>query len=111
MCVVALQAAVDASKIGVTIATRYSASRPQFGDRPILSYITQQRRLFVGLATAYSMHLAMLQLKQIVVQVCVWLCAVHATGRRLGSVGGQGTAGDATGLLAAEVSSERTAVH
>ncbi|KAL4857436.1 Acyl-coenzyme A oxidase 3 [Chlorella vulgaris] len=62
------QAAVDASKIGVTIATRYSASRPQFGDRPILSYITQQRRLFVGLATAYSMHLAMLQLKQIVVQ-------------------------------------------
>ncbi len=70
------------------MAWRYSASRPQFGDRPILSYITQQRRLFVGLATAYSMHLAMLQLKQIVVQVCVWLCAVHATGCSLGQCWG-----------------------
>jgi alkylation response protein AidB-like acyl-CoA dehydrogenase len=60
---------VDACKIGVTIAVRYSASRPQFGDRPILAYITQQRRLFGGLATTYAMHLAMLALKQIAVQV------------------------------------------
>ncbi len=27
---------------------------PQFGDRPILSYLTHQRRLFVGLATTYG---------------------------------------------------------
>ena len=101
------QAAIDACKIGVTVATRYSArrtqasSRPaapsswlgpvspslpacvpahlapvplctrplQFGDRAILGYITHQRRLFSGLATTYAMHLAMLHLKQLVVQV------------------------------------------
>lgn len=28
--------------------------RSQFGDRPILSYLTHQRRLFVGLATTYG---------------------------------------------------------
>lgn len=62
------QAAIDACKIGVTVATRYSARRTQFGDRAILGYITHQRRLFSGLATTYAMHLAMLHLKQLVVQ-------------------------------------------
>ncbi|KAI7838260.1 hypothetical protein COHA_007949 [Chlorella ohadii] len=62
------QGAVDACKIGCTIAIRYAADRPQFGDRPILSYLTHQRRLFVGLATTYAFHLAMLQLKQVVVK-------------------------------------------
>lgn len=62
------QGAVDACKIGCTIAIRYAADRPQFGDRLILSYLTHQRRLFVGLATTYAFHLAMLQLKQVVVK-------------------------------------------
>lgn len=34
-----------------------------------MGYITQQRRLFVGLACSYAYHVAMLQLKNIVVQV------------------------------------------
>ncbi len=36
---------------------------PQFGDRLILDYITHQRRLLPGLATAYAMHLGILQIK------------------------------------------------
>lgn len=59
------QGAVDAMKIGLTIAIRYSADRPQFGDTPIIDYITQQRRLFPALATAYALHLSMVQLKQL----------------------------------------------
>ncbi|GAB4820084.1 hypothetical protein N2152v2_007130 [Parachlorella kessleri] len=62
------QAAVDATKMGVTIALRYAASRPQFGDRLILDYITHQRRLLPGLATAYAMHLGILQIKGLAVQ-------------------------------------------
>jgi acyl-CoA oxidase len=41
----------------------------QFGLTPILDYLTHQRRLFPALAATYAMHLAMLQLKQIVVKV------------------------------------------
>lgn len=53
------QAAVDACKVGVTIALRYAVGRPQFGDTEIVSYITHQRRLIPALATAYAMHLSM----------------------------------------------------
>lgn len=57
------QAAVDACKVGVTIAVRYGVKRPQFGDRAVMGYVTHQRRLLPALATTYAMHLAMLQLK------------------------------------------------
>ncbi|KAI8467025.1 MAG: acyl-CoA dehydrogenase/oxidase C-terminal [Monoraphidium minutum] len=110
------QGAIDAMKIGLTIALRYSAARPQasapprlapclpsllacalpreellaaprcarrrarplarhprwhaFGDKLILDYLTQQRRLLPGLAATYAFHLAMRRLKD-----------VHAAGR------------------------------
>lgn len=60
------QGAIDACKIGVTIAIRYSTQRPQFGDKLIMDYLTHQRRLLPGLATTYALHLAMGNLK-------VWL--------------------------------------
>jgi acyl-CoA oxidase len=58
------QGAVDACKIGVTVAIKYALKRPQFGDKPIMAYITHQRRLLPALATTYAMHLSMLALKQ-----------------------------------------------
>ncbi len=57
------QGAVDACKIGVTIAVRYGAQRPQFGGKIILDYLTHQRRLFPALATTYAMHIALTRLK------------------------------------------------
>jgi alkylation response protein AidB-like acyl-CoA dehydrogenase len=69
------QGAVDACKIGSTIALRYSASRPQFGDKLIMDYLTHQRRLLPGLATAYALQLGMKQLK-----VCVHLCVGDVCG-------------------------------
>jgi acyl-CoA oxidase len=59
------QAAVDACKSGVTITLRYSCTRPQFGQTPIIEYITQQRRIIPALATTYAMHLSMLKCKNI----------------------------------------------
>jgi acyl-CoA oxidase len=59
------QGAVDACKIGVTIAIRYSASRPQFQNKMVLEYLTHQRLLFPALATTYAMHLSMDRLKLI----------------------------------------------
>lgn len=35
----------------------------QFGDRPIMDYVTHQRRLYPALATAYALHLSMVGLK------------------------------------------------
>lgn len=61
--IVMAQGAVDACKQGLTIALRYSASRTQFGDRPILDYVTHQRRLFPGLATTYALQFAVNDLK------------------------------------------------
>lgn len=40
-----------------------AAPAAQFNDRPILEYITHQRRLMPGLATAYAMHLALQHVK------------------------------------------------
>ena len=57
------QSAVDASKIGVTIAVRYACKRPQFGEKMIMEYITHQRRLLPALATTYAMQLSMVKLK------------------------------------------------
>jgi acyl-CoA oxidase len=59
------QAAVDSLKIGVTIAIRYSLQRPQFGDVPIMQYVTHQLRLLPALADAYALHLGLKQLKRI----------------------------------------------
>ena len=57
------QGAIDASKIGTSIAIRYACKRPQFGERRVMEYVTHQRRLLPGLASTYAMHLAMLKLK------------------------------------------------
>lgn len=57
------QGAIDAAKIGVTIAIRYACARPQFGSKNIMEYLTHQRRLLPALATTYALHLAMQRLK------------------------------------------------
>ncbi len=54
---------VSASKVGVTIATRYAESRRQFGkpgerEVKVLDYPTHQRRLMPALAATYAMHFA-----------------------------------------------------
>jgi alkylation response protein AidB-like acyl-CoA dehydrogenase len=49
--------------IGTTIALRYAADRPQFGDKLIGDYLTHQRRLLPGVAVTYALQLAMKQLK------------------------------------------------
>jgi len=59
------QGAIDACKIGVTIATRYAMSRPQFNDTRIIEYLTHQRRLFPALATTYALHLSTDALKRV----------------------------------------------
>lgn len=57
------QGAIDASKIGVTIALRYACARPQFAGKRIMEYLTHQRRLLPALATTYAMQLQSLRLK------------------------------------------------
>lgn len=57
------QGAIDACKIGVTIAVRYGCARPQFNGKVVMSYLTHQRRLLPALATTYAMHLLGLRLK------------------------------------------------
>jgi Acyl-CoA dehydrogenase, C-terminal domain len=57
------QAAVDSLKIGVTIALRYAHLRPQFGNTPIMNYVTHQFRLLPVLADAYALHLGLGHLK------------------------------------------------
>jgi hypothetical protein len=59
------QGAIDACKIGLTIAIRYGAMRPQFGDKLVIEYLTHQRRLMPGLASTYAHHLAMGHLKDV----------------------------------------------
>ncbi len=53
-----------ASKLGLTIAIRYSDQRQQFGPEgsaevPILNYRTHQRRLIPLLANAYALHFSL----------------------------------------------------
>lgn len=55
--------AVDASKIGIVIAIRYSCTRPQFGSKIIMDYLTHQNRLLPALANTYALHFAMGALK------------------------------------------------
>jgi len=57
------QGAVDAAKIGLAIAVRYGADRPQFGGRAVLTYLTHQRRLLPCVAATYALHLGMGALK------------------------------------------------
>ena len=49
--------------MGTAIAIRYSCKRPQFGEKMIMEYITQQRRLLPGLATTYAMQVSMARLR------------------------------------------------
>ncbi len=57
------QGAIDASKIGVSIALRYACARPQFQGKRIMEYLTHQRRLLPALATTYAMQIQSLRLK------------------------------------------------
>jgi acyl-CoA oxidase len=59
------QGAVDAAKIGLAIAVRYSSDRPQFNGRVIMTYLTHQRRLLPCVASTYALHLGMGALKKI----------------------------------------------
>ena len=58
------QGAIDASKVALAIAIRYSMSRPQFGDRIVMDYVTHQRRLLVPLATMYALSFALIDVKR-----------------------------------------------
>lgn len=58
-------AAVDACKQALIIAISYSVARPQFGERVIMEYVTQQRRLLPYLASTVALHLALGQLKEV----------------------------------------------
>jgi hypothetical protein len=65
------QGGVDGQKLGLTVALRYAASRPQFGDKPIAAYLTHQRRLLPALANTYALQLAQKHLKVCACAVCV----------------------------------------
>lgn len=56
--------ALSLTKLGILIATRYGASRKQFGppkkeELPILDYLTHQRRLFIPMATVIGFQLGL----------------------------------------------------
>jgi acyl-CoA oxidase len=56
--------AISLTKLGLLIATRYAASRKQFGppkkeEVSILDYLTHQRRLFVPMATVIGFQLGL----------------------------------------------------
>ena len=70
------QGAVDACKVGTAIAIRYSCKRPQFGEKMIMEYITQQRRLLPGLATTYAMQVSMMRLRVRFILVIVILVII-----------------------------------
>jgi acyl-CoA oxidase len=60
-------AAVNAAKLGLTIAVRYTDGRRQFGpegrpEQPVLDYLTMRRRLLPRLATAYACDFAVNEL-------------------------------------------------
>ncbi|KAG2451240.1 hypothetical protein HYH02_003847 [Chlamydomonas schloesseri] len=57
---------IDGAKLALTIAVRYSCARTQFGDRPIMEYVTQQARLLPPLAQTYAYHFALGHLKSLV---------------------------------------------
>mmetsp|Transcript_30316 Transcript_30316/g.55398 ORF Transcript_30316/g.55398 Transcript_30316/m.55398 type:complete len:644 (-) Transcript_30316:901-2832(-) len=63
--VLVASAAVDAIKMGLTIAIRYGAARDQFDDKMIISYITHQDRLFPHLAAVYAYHFGVANLKEL----------------------------------------------
>ncbi|MCG8467471.1 MAG: acyl-CoA dehydrogenase family protein [Gemmatimonadetes bacterium] len=57
-------AALSATKVALTIATRYGERRRQFGpagepERPLLDYQSHQRRLLPRLATTYALNFAL----------------------------------------------------
>ncbi len=61
-------AAVSATKVGLTIAIRYTARRRQFGpeggeEQPLLDYPVLQRALMPALATTFGLHFAVRRLQ------------------------------------------------
>jgi len=61
-------ASVSATKVGLTIAVRYAATRRQFGpeqapEQPILDYPLIQRALLPRLATTFALHFAVRDLE------------------------------------------------
>ncbi|KAF5840853.1 hypothetical protein DUNSADRAFT_15221 [Dunaliella salina] len=57
------QGGVDGQKMGLTIAIRYACSRPQFGSKNIMEYLTHKNRLLPPLSSTYALQLAMRTLK------------------------------------------------
>jgi acyl-CoA oxidase len=62
-------ASLSATKLGLTIALRYTDRRPQFGpdhgdEQPLLDYLLVQRALLPELATAFASHFAIRALEQ-----------------------------------------------
>jgi acyl-CoA oxidase len=60
-------AAVNAAKLGLTVAVRYTDRRRQFGpeglpEQPVLDYLTMQRQLLPRLAAAYACDFAINEL-------------------------------------------------
>ena len=60
------QGCIDAMKLGLCIAIRFGADRPQFGEKRVLEYSSYQRAIIPSLADAYALHIAMGNLKEIV---------------------------------------------
>mmetsp|Transcript_11803 Transcript_11803/g.32165 ORF Transcript_11803/g.32165 Transcript_11803/m.32165 type:complete len:632 (-) Transcript_11803:1268-3163(-) len=60
------QGGVDGQKIGLTIAIRYACSRPQFGSKNIMEYLTHKNRLLPALSSTYALQLAMRTLKRMI---------------------------------------------
>ncbi len=61
-------ASVSAAKVGLTVAVRYAAGRPQFGpegapEQPILDYPLVQRALLPRLATTLALHFGVRRLQ------------------------------------------------
>lgn len=50
------QTSLICTQLCLAVAIRYSLSRTQWGDRPIMTYVTHQRRLIPGLAAVYALQ-------------------------------------------------------
>jgi len=60
------QGCIDAMKMGLCIAIRFGADRPQFGEKRVLEYSSYQRAIIPALSDAFALHIAMGNLKDIV---------------------------------------------
>jgi hypothetical protein len=69
------QGGVDGQKIGLAVALRYACSRPQFGEKRVIEYLTHQSRLLPALANTYALQLAQRTLK-VGAASCLFCCCI-----------------------------------